>query len=193
MTVNTIKTFGNLQTTFMWTLSFDTVPVSGTATSSSTDATSGALAPWSMVVRTTSLPKKERAFKNFRYKNRQIAIPMGTEHEGEWKCTVVMTQTSGILQGFINWFYLVDSINVDADYKANASLVLQNLDGSLSNSKYKIIGIYPVNVPSLEGLNQENTDGHVQFDMVFGFDDMIHQINGAQVDVSEVPYPAVTF
>jgi len=75
----------------------------------------------------------------------------------------------------VKWFYAIDKSQLNAqDYKTSIVLQLLNIDGSSTNTVYAILGAYPLNVPSLDGLNQDNNEGHVTFEANFGFDDVAH-------------------
>jgi hypothetical protein len=51
---------------------------------------------------------------------------------------------------------------------------LLNYDTSVTNQAFALINVYPRNIPPIDGLNQENTEGLITFECTFGLDDVAH-------------------
>jgi hypothetical protein len=164
MNVSNIKKFSNLQTNFMFHCY--TQPIAGVFTAA-TDFT--------ILARETSILAKTRDTINWRKNGRQTSLPFSISHDGEWVVTVNLDESAATYMDFCNWFYKVDQMKVNGtDYKSNAVIQLLNLDSSVTNTAFALIGIYPKTVPAVEGLNQENTEGHITFEMTFAVDDVAH-------------------
>ena len=172
MDVTAIKTISNLQTNFMY-LAF-LRPIAGIITDTQT---------FTITTRETAVPAKTRTKIDYRFLNRQMSIRQGVTHEGEWRVTMVLEEKGTFYHDFVKWYYAVDKSQLNGqDYKTSVVIQLLNIDGSTTNTAYAILGIYPTNIPNLDGLNQENTEGHLTFEAVFGFDDVAHgTVNGNKI------------
>ena len=165
MDISSIKTISNLQTNFMYLAFLN--PIAGITT----DVTK-----FTLTARETAIPAKTRTKVDFRFLGRQTSIRQSVTHEGEWKATMVLDEQASFYTDYVKWYYAVDKSHLSGDMKTNMVLQLLNIDGTTTNSAYAILGVYPLNIPSIDGLTQEGTEGHVQFEANFGFDDVAHGV-----------------
>lgn len=211
MRIDSIKAITNLQTNFMWKVVLDGIPtwkgspISGTQIGAnagsevvSTNTAVNFSNEFIITTRESSIPGKTRAKKNFRYLNKQISLPLGTTHDGVWSVKCVMPEKGFLYGRLIQWFYDVDHLSnlgsgtSATSFRTNATVSLLNLDGSVTNTAYKLFGLLPKTLPGIDDLSQESTDGHIMFDMTFAFDDILHYSGVPSTSVAEVAATTTT-
>ena len=57
---------------------------------------------------------------------------------------------------------------------SNILITLYSLNATTITNLFCMVNSYPLNLPEISGLNQENEEGLVSFSCTFGFDDIAH-------------------
>ncbi len=139
---------------------------------------------FNILLRSTSILEKTREAVSYRFLDRQMKIPAGMSFDGTLSCSMVLEEETTNYMNIVKWFYEcqnlsktmynLGTIGSSGNFKTNAYIGLLNLDGTLANSVYALIGIFPTSKPSLSDLSYEDTGGHITYDISFSVDDIAH-------------------
>ncbi len=167
MPIAQFKKVGMFQNTFMFHISIPMIPYLGINTLQFT-------------IRSTTIPAYTRNKNLMRYLNNQITLPGGKEHDAEWTITSLISESYEDYNKLVNWFYIVDTYAVRTDVdtiKADAYVKMLGLNEDVVTHRFKVNGMYPLNIPEFTELNLENTDGFVSTDFNFAFDSIDYDEN----------------
>jgi hypothetical protein len=160
MPIEQFKKVGMMQNTFMFHISIPVIPNLGVNTLQFT-------------IRSSTIPAYTRNKNLLRYLNNQITLPGGKEHDGEWSVTSLISESYDDYNKLVKWFYDVDTYavrtNVD-QIKADAYVKLLALNENEVTHRFKLIGLYPLNIPEFSDINMENADGFITSDFNFAYD-----------------------
>ena len=169
MPIQKLKNLGMFQNTFMFHISIPMIPKLG-------------INNLQFTIRSTTIPAYNRNKNLIRYLNRQYTLSGGSEHDAEWTFNNLVTENFDDYNKIVKWFYAVDtySVGIQVDeIKADAYVKLLGLNESVVTHRFKLLGVYPLNIPEVGELNQENADGFIQTDHNFAFDSIDYDENNA--------------
>jgi hypothetical protein len=169
MSLQKLKGLGMMQNTFMFHISIPMIPKLG-------------INNLQFLIRSTSIPAYNRNKNLIRYLNKQYTLPGGKEADGEWTYTSLVTEDLSDHNKIVKWFYSVDEFAVGTqvdEIKADAYVKLLGLNEDVVTHRFKVKGIYPLIIPEIGELNQENADGFIQPDYNFAYDEIDYDEDNA--------------
>jgi hypothetical protein len=162
MSLQKLKAIGMFQNTFMFHVSIPVIPMLG-------------INNLQFTIRSTTIPGYNRNKNLIRYLNRQYTLPGGREAEGEVSFTSLIAESFDDYNKIAKWFYNVDTYSVGTgvlDIKADAYVKLLGLNETVVTHRFQLKGLYPLNIPEIGDLNQENTDGFINNDWTLAYDEI---------------------
>ena len=159
MDIAKVKSFDNMQNTFMF---YVQIPNSVWG-----------LDTLEFFVRSTTIPEYRLNKDVIRYMNLQTTQAGGKVHDSEWSVTAILPESFETYNALVRWFNAVSGFEGMASsfaIKSTAYIKLLGLDKTKVNKRMKIYGIYPLKIPSLDGLDMSQTEGHISLDIQFAFD-----------------------
>jgi len=171
-----LKQFTNIQSNYMFLCSLQNIP--GVFNSSQS---------FTILARETTILTKTREAVNWRFLGRQKSLPQAIQHEGTWNVTVNLDESGMTYLDFARWFYYIDRAKLNGTtYRSNMIIQLLNYDTTVTNQAFALINVYPGNIPAIDGLNQENTEGLITFECDFKVDEVAHgSVNGTTITYVE--------
>ena len=170
---------GRVANNFMFTIHIPIIPAL-----SEFAKTKGIMAgiPLTYVVRSTSIPQSERETQKIRLgrisnnvdvgsnKQFEYTIPKPSNTPHNWSVKTFLTEI-GIEYTFLyEWYLSLDSSEYSLnELTTNATVTLYGINGNIIRT-FKLIGIYPLNIPSIESLNYDSSDEFIELQYNFAYD-----------------------
>ena len=138
---------------------------------------------FTITAREANIPGKTKTGIAFRFLNKQIILPGGTEYDGEWAVTMVLNEGHEVYDEINKWVYDVDTSPLLRTVKKDAYIFLLKTDGNTINKAFKLIGLFPKTKLPVEALSQEGTDTHVTYEITFAYDDIDYDEDNLILDL----------
>jgi hypothetical protein len=156
--IDRVKQVGVFQSTFMFWVTLPSIPGAGTN-------------QFTFSVRSTTIPVLNKSKNIVRFNNDQFTLQGGKEHDAEWSTTILGTESFLDYNNIVKWLKYCEAHASNPElYKTDAYVKLLSIDEITVTKRFKIIGIYPLSVPAIEDLNQDNTDTFINLDCNFAYD-----------------------
>lgn len=161
--IGKLKNIGMMQNTYMFHINIPTIPFIGANN-------------LEFYVRSSKIPGRKRDFDTIRFLGEQYNLPGGrTWNDGsEWTVNVLIDENHSVLDQLIKWFDAIREnavgLNVQS-IKTTAYCKLLGLDKENTSKRFKINGIFILNIPPQE-FDQTNTSGHINVGIRFAYDDV---------------------
>lgn len=160
--IERMKNIGNFQATFMWHISIPQIPFVGGNT-------------FEFQARSTTIPGKTLNTNLLRYLGKQFKLPGAVSYDGDWTVTVIMSEVHELYDAMIRWGDNIPANSVARNVqsiKTSAYIQLMALDGVTVNKRFVMDGMFITNYPEISGLDQSATEGHINYDLTFSYDDI---------------------
>jgi hypothetical protein len=167
--INQLKTIGMMQNTFMWEANVPMIPYLG-------------INNLRFLIRSSNIPGKTRHITTLRYMGEQFNLPMATSHEGKWTCGILMDETHNVYDQIIKWHeyctQYATGISVNT-IKTEIQLKLLSVNKNITTKRIRLLGAFPEGIPSIDQLDQSQTEGVVVLNLNFAIDDIDHNPTNA--------------
>lgn len=168
MSIQRLKNLGMMQNNFMFHVSIPIIPKLGVNNLEFT-------------IRSTTIPAYTRNKNLIRYMDRQYTIPGGKEHDATWSISNLAVEGLEDWKKIVKWFFSINEFAVGVgveEIKADAYVKLLGLNETVVTHRFKLKGIYPLNIPETGELNQENAEGMISHDFELAYDEIDYNENG---------------
>jgi hypothetical protein len=125
------------------------------------------------VCQQTNIPEIQKKYKVRRFLNTEHTMPAGKTITHEITLTIINESDFSTYDVLRNWSDIVDYNNYGVGTiasRTNASVQFLSLDGTIVNRSFTFVGIYPINVPPIDGLDKNGMDGLISYPARFAFD-----------------------
>jgi len=184
LSVKALKPFGQYINTFKFFVRIPTIPAISMLLPTPGIGLGTEL---TFLIRSTNIPGKRRETEKIRLGRTsanntkledgltyEYTIPKLSTYDHTWNVVALMPEKSLIYDYLWVWFESCDSDKYDLDtIRTDAYISLNSLNNA-PNRTIKIEGIYPTNVPSIEGLDYDQVDGYIKANLEFSFDSINH-------------------
>lgn len=165
--INPLRKLGQLQNSFMFNIYIQPPAILG--------ATPAEVKLLTFLGMTTSIPKYTRESEVLRYNNQEVVLIGGKTIEHSWSVKLHMTQGGAEYDLFTRWFYECDRQDIDVVQGQADVELLKNFAGDETErvtKKFRLTNIWPLDIPEIADLNQDEKTGLIDLEVEFAFDSM---------------------
>jgi hypothetical protein len=164
--IKKLQSLGVPQSKFMFKISILFIPSVSFVQSSSEVASK-----LTYLARSTTIPSKEHEVVVMKIAGgTEYTVPVYQNTDHNWNATFFLLEKDPSFNALVTWFNNADTLPLEL-LKSYAWIDLLNLNEEINRRIY-LLGLYPKKTPDFGEINQTDTEGFVELDCSFAFDDI---------------------